>query len=117
VDELLRVHHDIDPLERHVEEQVRLDHFEALVDQRRGIGRDDLAHGEVRMRQRLLRCDLPQPVERHAAERPTARCDDQPAHLASAAGAQTLRDGRVLAVDRHDLPGPSRVLHHRSPDD
>jgi hypothetical protein len=32
VDDRLRVDHDLDRVERHVEEQVRLDHLEALVD-------------------------------------------------------------------------------------
>ena len=44
VDELLRVHDDVDAVEGDVEEQVRLDHLEALVDQRRGVGRDHPTH-------------------------------------------------------------------------
>ena len=50
----LRVHDDLDPVEVDVEQQVRLDHLEALVDQRRGVGRDQRAHVPRRVRQRLL---------------------------------------------------------------
>ena len=58
VDHLLRVHHDVDPLERDVEQQVGLDHLEPLVDQRRGVGRDDRAHREVGVGQGLGDGDL-----------------------------------------------------------
>ncbi len=54
VDELLRVDDDVDAVEGDVEEQVRLDDLEALVDQRRGVGGDDPAHREVGVGERLL---------------------------------------------------------------
>ena len=53
-----RVHDDLDPVERDVEEQVRLDHLQALVDQGRGVDRHDGSHVPRRVAQRLLRSDL-----------------------------------------------------------
>ncbi len=55
-----RVHHDLDPVEGDAEEQVRLDHLEALVDQGRGVDRDDRAHVPGRVGQRLLDGDVGQ---------------------------------------------------------
>ncbi len=54
VHDRLRVHDDVDAVEGDVEEQVRLDHLEALVDQGRRVDRDDRAHVPGRVRERLL---------------------------------------------------------------
>ena len=53
-----RVHHDLDPVERDAEEQVRLDHLEPLVDQGRGVDGDHRAHVPGRVGQRLLGRDV-----------------------------------------------------------
>ena len=60
-----------------------------------------------------------------APERPAARGDDQPAHRraglspapARPGGPQALGEGRVLGVDRQELPGPRQPLHQRATDD
>ena len=57
-----RVHDDLDPVEGDAEEQVRLDHLEPLVDQGRGVDRDDRAHVPGRVGQRLLGRDVGQLV-------------------------------------------------------
>jgi hypothetical protein len=69
VNPLLRVHDDVDGREGHVEEQVRLDDLQALVDQGRRVRGDDLAHRIVRVRERLLGRHLAQLLARPAAER------------------------------------------------
>ncbi len=61
VDDRLRMHDDLDAVVRHVEQQVRLDHLEALVDECRRVRRDHEPHVPGRMRERLRR--------RHVAER------------------------------------------------
>ena len=69
VHDRLRVHHDVDPVQRDAEEQVRLDHLQALVDQRRGVGGDQRAHVPGRVGQRLLGRDVGELVPAAAAER------------------------------------------------
>ena len=90
---------------RHVEEQVRLDHLEALVDQRGRVDRDDRAHVPGGVGQRLLRRDVVELSRARPAERPAARGEHQPPHLVGPTAAQALGERRVLGVDRHDLPG------------
>ena len=54
----LRVHDDLDPLDRDVEEEVRLDDLQPLVDQGRGVDGDHRAHGPGRVGERLLGGDV-----------------------------------------------------------
>ena len=100
VDHRLRVHDDLDVVVRDVEQQVRLDHLESLVDQRRGVGRDHRAHVPGRVGHRLLGCHVDQVLAAPAAERPSARRDDQASYLVGSTGAQALGQRRVLRVDR-----------------
>ena len=58
VHDRLRMHDDVDVAVRDAEQQVRLDHLEALVDERRGVGGDDAAHVPGRVRERLGRSDV-----------------------------------------------------------
>ena len=58
VDDRLRVHDHVDALVRDVEQQVRLDELQALVDQGRRVGGDQLAHVPRRVGQRLRRRDV-----------------------------------------------------------
>ena len=99
----LRVHHDVDVGVRDVEEQVRLDQLQALVDQRRRVDRDDRAHVPGRVGQRLLDGDVGELVGGAAAERAAAGGEDQPGDLVAGAAAQALGQRRVLGVDRHEL--------------
>ena len=117
VDDRLRVHHDVDAVEGHVEQQVRLDDLEALVDQGRRVGRDQRAHVPGRVRQRLLGRHVASSVAAPAAERPSAGGEHQPLDLAAAPAAQALGQRRVLGVDGHDLPRRRGPRHERAPDD
>ena len=117
VDHLLRVHDHVDPVERDVEQQVRLDDLEPLVDEGGRVGRDHPPHREVRVRQCLLRGDLAQRLTAAATEGSTARSHDQSPHLLGAATAKALRDRRVLRVHRDDLVRLRRCLDQRSADD
>ena len=54
VDDRRRVDDHLDPLVREAEEEVRLDHLEALVGERGGVDRDLRAHRPGRVRERLL---------------------------------------------------------------
>ena len=112
-----RVHHDVDPVDRYAEEQVRLDHLQPLVDQRRRVDGHHGAHVPGRVRQRLLDRDVVQLLDRPAAERPAARGQHQPAYLVGRAAAQALRQRAVLGVDRHDLAGLGAVDDQGAADD
>ena len=86
------------------EEEVRLDHLEALVRERRRVDRDLRAHRPGRMRERLLGRDVGELVARAAAERAAARGQDDALRLAEL---RALEERRVLAVDRDQLaPAP-----------
>jgi hypothetical protein len=99
------VHHDLDLLERHPEEQVRLDDLQPLVDQRRGVDRDDGAHRPRRVRERVGDGDVRELLAGAPAEGATARGEHQPAYLVAGTAAQALRDRGVLGVDGHELAG------------
>jgi membrane-associated protease RseP (regulator of RpoE activity) len=73
VHDRLRVHHHVDPVQPEAEQQVRLDHFQALVHQRRGVHRDQRPHLPGRVGQGLLRRDVRESVPAPAAERSAAR--------------------------------------------
>ena len=60
---------DVDPVEGDVEEQVRLDHLEALVDQRGRVDGDHRAHRPGGVLQRLLDGDVGEVLAGAAAER------------------------------------------------
>ena len=91
----------------HVEEQVRLDHLQALVDQGRGVDGDDRAHVPGRVGERLLGRDVGELGAAAAAERPAADAVSTSRRTSSARpAAQALGERRVLGVDRDDLAGP-----------
>ena len=60
-----------DVLRRHVEEQVRLDQFQALIDQGRRVDRHDGTHLPRRVRESLLRPHTTQLLARASTERTT----------------------------------------------
>ena len=115
MDHLLRVHDDVDPVERDVEEQVRLDDLEALVDQGRGVRRDDAAHREVGVRQRLLGRDVGELSAGAAAERPAARGDDQPANLLGTATRRHWAMARCSESTGTIWPGRASALTNGPP--
>jgi hypothetical protein len=57
VHDRLRVHDDFDAVEVDTEQLVRLDHFEALVHERRRVDRDLGAHVPRRVRERVRHRD------------------------------------------------------------
>src|SRR6185437_10167802 len=91
---------DIDVVVRDVEQQVRLDDLETLVDQRRRVARDDRAHRPGRVGERLLGGYRGQLVPVATAEGAATRGDDEPAYLLARSRTQALRQRRVLGVDR-----------------
>ena len=104
VDDRLRVDHDVDAVEREVEEQVRLDHLQPLVDQGRGVDRDDRAHVPGRVRERLLGRDV------RRGRRGCGRGTGPPLAVRTSRrtssarpAAQALGQRGVLGVDRDDL--------------
>ena len=101
---------DLDALEGDAEEQVRLDHLEPLVDQGRGVDRDDRSHRPGRVGERLLGGDVGSSLGVPAAERAAAGGEHQPADLVGAAAAQALGQRAVLGVDRDDLAGRGRPV-------
>ena len=72
MDDRRRLDRDLDPVVGNAEEEVRLDHLEPLVRERRGVDRDLRAHAPGRMRERLLGRDVLELGARPAAERPAA---------------------------------------------
>ena len=110
VDHRLGVHDDVEGVVRHVEQQVRLDQLQALVDQRRGVGGDDLAHVPGRVGERLRRGHVGELGAAAAAERSAAGRQHEATDLLGAAAAQALRERRVLGVDGDELTGPGEGL-------
>ena len=94
VDDRGRVDHDLDPVVRDAEEEVRLDQLEPLVGERRRVDRDLRAHAPRRVRERVLDRDVLEVVAAAAAERPArggqdervdrSRCSRPPRHWKSA---------------------------------
>ncbi len=102
----LRVDDDLDPIVGQAEQEMRLDHLECLVRERRAVDGDLPAHRPRRMLQRRVDRRALEPVARPCAERATRRGQDESPHLRSVAPSDALQDGRVLAVDRNDLAAP-----------
>ena len=110
VDHRLRVDDDLDPVERDVEEQVRLDDLQALVDQGGGVDRDDRAHVPGRVRQRLLGRDVAQlargvrprngpPLAVRTSRRTSARrCRRAGTGQSASARSRPARSGRARRV-------------------
>jgi hypothetical protein len=98
----LRVHHHLDALVRDPEEVMRLDHLEALVDERRGIDGDPPPHVPGRMCERLVGSDAPQ--VRTAPEGAAGRSQDEAISRAGGGACEQLLQRGVLGVDRKD-PG------------
>mgnify|MGYP006280782705 CR=1 FL=1 len=117
VHDRLRMDDDVDAVEGDVEEQVRLDHLQALVHQGRGVDGDQRAHRPGRVREGLLEGHPGQAFAVPPAERSAAGREDQPPHLLGPARKQRLRQRRVLGVDRHDLAGAREGLDQRAADD
>ena len=109
-------HHD-DLVHRDVEEQMRLDDLEALVDQRRGVDGDDRSHRPRGVGHGLLDRDLGQLFAGPPAERAPAGGEHQAPDLAGAPAGQALGEGGVLGVHRHDLARGGGVLDQGSTDD
>ncbi|MDR6099717.1 hypothetical protein QE454_003336 [Microbacterium sp. SORGH_AS454] len=104
VHDRLRVHGHRDPVVRHVEEQVRLDHLKALVDESGGVRRDHTAHVPRGVSEGLRGGDVLQLVARASAEGASGCREHEPAHFTVVTGAQRLSDRGVLGVHRDDLP-------------
>src|ERR1700681_495824 len=119
MDHALRVDHDLDLLRAPVEYPLRLAPLESLVHHGRGINRYLSSHNPVRMRARLLRCDIRQVLRLDAAKRAARSREHDPQHSAAPQSVavfarQSLEDGVVLAVTWHQ---PSPMSTHRLHED
>jgi hypothetical protein len=81
------VHDHPDAIERHAEQQVRLDELQALVDQRGAVHGDDRPHPPGGVGQGLLGGDAGQLGPAPPAERAAAGGQHQPPHLVGPAAA------------------------------
>ena len=98
-----------DPVVRHAEEEVRLDHLERLVGQRCAVDGDLASHRPGRVIQRVLPRGVGDALPRPGAKRAAARRDEQAAHVAARTRAEALEDRRVLTVDGDDLSATLRA--------
>src|SRR5437763_7905326 len=107
----LRMDDYLDTIHLHPKKPVRLDHFQALVEQCRGIDRSLGSHIPRRMFQRLLRRDRVEFCSRRFAERAARRSKDDSANVCwrrdalvargpKAGRLQALKSGVMLRVDR-----------------
>ena len=108
---------DGDVVEVDVIEQGGLEQFQALVDQGRGVDRDDAAHVPGGVLHGVGGGDVSQGLPVTAAERTTGGRQDETAHLIASTSAQTLGKGGVLRVDRDDLSGSGRLSDEPATDD
>ena len=119
MDDALRMNHDGDLLGRQIEQPVRLDHFEPLVHQGRGIDRDLAAHPPGRMIERLgdgYRCET---IGRKAEKRTARRGQNDALERGAAASFEALENRVVLAIDRQQAYAAlaHRGRHHLARDD
>lgn len=103
VHDALRMDDNLDLLHRHVEEPLRLDHFEAFVEERGAVDGDLAAHVPGRMLQSLCDGDIRQLVGQQRAEGAAAGGEQDALHVAVAMALQALEDGVVLAVHGQDV--------------
>src|SRR5699024_2741248 len=131
VHDRLGVHDHVDAVEGYVEEQVGLDDLQPLVDQRRGVDRDDRPHAPRRVLEGLGRGHVDEFGPGTSPEGPAAGGDDQAAYLVPVRADKSLRgpallplrarealsDGEVFGVDGDDLPGCGQITHQGTTDD
>src|SRR5579883_726228 len=103
MDDGLGMNNDVNGVQGNVEQQMRLDHLERLVHQRRGIDGDDRPHPPGGMGECLFGGDSDKIGSTAAAERPPARSENEPSYFVGTSRAQTLGEGGVLGIDRNDL--------------
>ena len=105
MDGTLGLHYHLDLIVGHREQVVRLDDFEPLIHQRRGIDGDLRPHVPGGMGQCLSWRDRLQVGDRLASERAARSRHPQLRDLARILSEQTLVDGPVLRIDGHERPG------------
>ena len=87
----------------HIKQPNGFDHFESLVDQRRAVNRNALAHAPVRMLQRLFGRNSLQLLTRIAKKRAAGAGDDQTVHRLFVIAVQGFMNGTVFTVHRQDV--------------
>ena len=95
--------HDIDGVVPKPEQEMRLDDFEAFVDERRRVDRDARTHLPRGMRQRILGCHAGQLCPRPPAKWTTRCREEQTLDVRAFLTDQALEHGRVLGIDRDHL--------------
>ena len=97
------MHDDVDLLVRHVEQEARLDHFQRLVHERRGIDGDLLSHAPCGMAQRRFRSGGGRFMRSPSAERAAGRGENEARQLNGTPAREALQHGAVLGVHGNDL--------------
>ena len=118
VHDRLRMHHHINSIQVHAVQQVRLEQFQTLVHQRRGVGRDHSAHVPGRVCQSLIRSDIAHLFAAEPAEGSAACGENEPIDLRRGATAKALRQRGVFGVDGNNLIwtcgfGDQRAADHK----
>src|ERR1041385_9258162 len=103
VHDTLWVHDDFDAIVWQTEQEMRLDHLERLVRERRAVDGDFSAHAPGGMPQGVVHGRVAERVGRPLTKGSTRRGNDQPSDVRRRAAGQTLQYGTVLAVDGNDL--------------
>src|SRR5215207_8961078 len=94
-----RLDHDLDPVIRKHEEEVRLEHLESFVSERRGVDRDLRTHLPGWMRERIVRCYVFESGPVAAAERASRGGQHDRVDGLRFPAFEALEDGGVLTVD------------------
>ncbi len=111
VHDALRMYDHTDPVDRDIEEPVRLDDLEPLVHEGCRVDGDLPPHGPGGMLEGPLGCDGREFVGRRLPEGTAGSGQDELGHLFPGMRAQRLEERAVLAVDRHQAgdPVPERL--------
>ena len=99
----LRMDHDFHVLIVHIEQEVRFDHLERFVDERRRIDGDLLAHRPGGMLQRFGDGRARYTLRLPSAEGATGGGEDQPRQFGRPAAGHALQHRAVLGVDGYDF--------------
>jgi len=95
----LRMHDDLNPVERRVEEPMRLDDLKPFVHQCCRINRDLLPHRPIRVFEGVGARDMLQLRRRMFAKRPAGGCQENFLHICGAMALQRLKNRAVFAID------------------
>ena len=108
----LRLHEHLDFINLDIEEPARFDELKSLVDHGRGINGHLMPHVPGRMPEGVLQGHLLELLSRVAAERAAGSGQQYFPDPVLLVASETLKDGRVLRVDRQYLDALARGERH-----